>query len=149
LSDVFLIRNVLKKGDDLLSLFFNFALKYAIRNVQINQDNLKLKDTHNLVVYADDINILSGFLHTMNKNTEALVVASKKTGLQVNADKTKYFVRSRGQNAGRIHIITTDNNSFECVEDLKCLANTLKNQNSIRQESKSKLKSRNAYYRSV
>jgi len=48
---MFLIRNVLKKGDALLPIFSNFALQYAIRNVQINPDNLKLNGTHNLVVY--------------------------------------------------------------------------------------------------
>ena len=36
LSDVFPIRNGLTQGDVLLSLFFNFALKYAIRRVQLN-----------------------------------------------------------------------------------------------------------------
>jgi len=92
---------------------------------------------------------MSGILYTLNKNTEALVVASKETGLQANADKTKHFVRSRDQNAGRIHIITTDNNSFECVEDFKFWGNTLTNQNSIRQGSKSKLQSENAYNSSV
>jgi hypothetical protein len=103
-----LIKNVLKKRDVLLALIFNFALQYAIRNVQINQDVLKLNGTHNLVVYADDINTLSGMLRTMKRNAEALVVAIKETGLQVNADKTKYLLMSRDQNARRIHITTTD-----------------------------------------
>jgi len=64
---MFLIWNVLKKGDALLPLFFKFALQYAIRKVQINPDNFKLNGTFNLVVYADDINILSGILHTIKK----------------------------------------------------------------------------------
>ena len=91
---MFLTKNVLKKGAALLPLLFNFALQYAITNVQIDQGSFKLNITRNLVVYADDINIVSGILCTMKKNTEALVVASKKTGLQANADKTKYLVRS-------------------------------------------------------
>jgi hypothetical protein len=72
----------------------------------------------------------------MKKNTEALVDNSKETGLRVNADKTEYMVRSRDQNAGRSHIITTDNNSFECVEHFKFWGTTLANQNSIREENK-------------
>ena len=51
--------------------------------------------------------------HTMNKNAEALVVASKECGLEVNFDKTKYMVKSRGQIAGRSHNIKIDNSSFE------------------------------------
>ena len=51
--------------------------------------------------HANDANILGRSVHTIKKNTEALVIASKKTGLEVNADKTKYVVMSRDQNAGR------------------------------------------------
>jgi hypothetical protein len=44
--------------------------------------------------HADDDNILSSSVHTRKKHTEALVVASKEIGLEVNADKTKYIVMS-------------------------------------------------------
>jgi hypothetical protein len=49
---------------------------------------------HMFVVYADDVNILGGSVNTIKKNTDAVVVASKGFGLQVNADKTKYMVMS-------------------------------------------------------
>jgi hypothetical protein len=48
---------------------------------------LKLNGTHQLLVYAGDVKILGGSVHTTKKNTDALVVASKETGLEVNADK--------------------------------------------------------------
>jgi len=59
------------------------------------------------------------------QNTEALVVASKETGLVVNAEKTKYIFMSRDQNAGGSHIVKNDNSSFVRVEHFVCLGITL------------------------
>ena len=94
LSDMFPIRNGLKQGDASSPLLFNFALEYAIKKVQVIQDGLKLNGTHQLLVYADDVNILGGSVHTLKENADALVVASKEIGLEVNTDKTKYMVMS-------------------------------------------------------
>jgi hypothetical protein len=60
---------------------------------------------------------LGGSVHTVKENAEAVVVASKEIGLDVNADKTKYMVMSRDQNVGRSHIVKTDNSSIGRVED--------------------------------
>ena len=144
LSDMFPIRNGLKQGDALSSLLFNFALDYAIRRVQVNQDGFKLNGTHQLLAYADDVNILGGSVHTVEENAEALVVATKETGLEVNADETRYMIMSRDQNAGRSHIM-----KIERVEEFKYLGTTLINQNSIQEEIKSRLKLGNACYYSV
>jgi hypothetical protein len=84
LSDIFPIRNDLKQGDALSPLLFNFALEYAIRSVQVNQDGLKLNGTHQLLAYADGVNILGGSAHKVKENAEVLVVATKEIGLEVN-----------------------------------------------------------------
>jgi retron-type reverse transcriptase len=65
LSDVFPNRNGLKKGDVLKPLLFNFSLQYAIKKIRVNQNRLKLNGTQQLLVYADDVNILCGSVHTV------------------------------------------------------------------------------------
>ena len=89
---MFPIRNGLKQGDALSPLLFNSALEYSIRRGLVNRDGLKLNGTHQLLVYADDVNILGGTIHTIKENAEALILANKETGLEVNADNTKQLV---------------------------------------------------------
>jgi hypothetical protein len=64
MSDMFPIRNGLKQGDTLSPLLFYFALEYTIRRFQVIQDGLKLNTTHQLLVYADDVNTFGGNVHT-------------------------------------------------------------------------------------
>jgi len=148
-SDRFPIRNGLKQGDALSPLLFNFALDYAIRRVQVNRDSLKLNGPHQLLAYADDVNTLAGSIHTLKENAEALVAATREIGLEVSADKTKYMVMSRDQNAGRIQSVRIDNSTFERVEGFKYLGTTSTNKNSAAEEIKSKLRSGNSCYHSM
>jgi len=67
---VFPIKTGLKRGDNLPVLLFNFALEFAIRRVQVNQDGLKLSGTRQLLIYADDVNILGESVHTTQENAE-------------------------------------------------------------------------------
>jgi hypothetical protein len=108
---------------------------------------LKLNGTNQLLVYADDVNILGGSIHTIQEKAEAL--ASKKIGLEVNADKNKCTVMSRDLNAGHSHSMKSDNSSFERVDELKYLGTTFTNQNSIQEDIKLRLKSGNACYHSL
>jgi len=96
--------------------------------------------------FADDVCILGGSVHTINKNAEALMLASKEIGLEVNSDKTKYMVMSPDQSAGRSHNIKSDNSSFERVGQLQYLGKTLI---STEEEIKRRLKSVNACYHPV
>jgi len=112
-SDMFPTRNGFKHRDALSSLLSNFALKRVVRRVQVNQDALKLNGTHQLLVYADDVNILGGSLCTVKKNTKPSLVASMQNGLQANGAKIKYLIIFSDLNGGKCHDINLDNASFE------------------------------------
>jgi hypothetical protein len=73
LSDKFPIQNGVKQGDALLPLFFNFALEYAIRKIKEKQVSLELNGTHQLLVCADDINLLGDGINTIKENAETLI----------------------------------------------------------------------------
>jgi hypothetical protein len=60
------------KNYDSAPLLFNSVLKYAIRKVQETQVRLKLNGTHQLLAYADDVNLLGDNIYTIKKNTQKL-----------------------------------------------------------------------------
>jgi hypothetical protein len=97
--------------------------------------------------YVNAVNILGENIDTRQKNTKALLDASKEVGLEVNPEKTKYMLVSRCQKAGQRQSIKIGNRSFESVAKFKYLGTTLTDQNCIREEIKKN--SGNACYHSV
>jgi hypothetical protein len=70
---------------------------------------LKLNGTHQLLAYADDVNLLGDNIDTIKKNTETLTDANKEVDLEINAEKSKYMLLSHYQNAGQYRDIEIAN----------------------------------------
>jgi hypothetical protein len=107
-------------GDALLPLLFNFALEYSVRKAQEKQMGLKLNVTHQLLVYAV-VNLLGGNIHTIKKNTETSIDASKEVRLEVCKEKTRYMLLSHHQNARQNHVMKMDNRSIRNVAQFRYL----------------------------
>jgi hypothetical protein len=88
---------------------------------------LKLNGTHQLLAYADDVNLLRDniYVDTIKKSTETLIYAIKKFGLETNVEKTKCILLSRHQNVGQNRDIKIANRSFENASQFKYLGMTV------------------------
>jgi hypothetical protein len=106
-----------------------------------NQVGLKLNGTHQLLSYADDVNLLEDNINTVNKDTESLIDASKEVGPEVNVQKTKYALVSCHENADQ-----NLNRSFENVSQFKDLGTTVTHQILIQKEIKKRLNSGSVCY---
>jgi hypothetical protein len=82
---------------------------------------LKLNGTHQLLAYANDVNLLGDNTDTIQRNTETLIDASEEVGLEINIENTKYMLISRHQNVGQNRDIKIENRSFENVSQFKYL----------------------------
>jgi hypothetical protein len=95
---------------------------------------MKLNGTHQLLAYADDVNLLEDNIDNIKKNTETLIDASKEVGLEINVEKIKYMLLSHQQNVGQNRDIKIANRLFENVLHFKYLGTTVTNQNLIHEE---------------
>jgi hypothetical protein len=90
-----------------------------------------LNGTHQLLPYADNVNLLRYIIAAINKNMGTIIDAGKEVSMEIIVEKTKYMLVSRHKNVGQNQGIKIANRSFENVSQFKYLGTALTNQNLI------------------
>jgi hypothetical protein len=98
LCDTFPIQNDLKQGD-VIVIAFQFIFRICHQKGPKYQEGFQLNGTHQLLIFADDGNILCQNINTIKENKEALLQSSMEVGLEVSREKIKYVIVPYQQNA--------------------------------------------------
>ena len=114
-------------------MLYNFSVEFEANRIHLKQEASKSNGTNKLLFYADDVNILCGSVHAIEKNPNTWIAANNETGLKFMAGKTKYISTSRNKKWGWSHNTEIDNSYFTWVEDFKYLVTQLKNQYYIKE----------------
>ncbi|KAJ4428541.1 hypothetical protein ANN_24585 [Periplaneta americana] len=122
------------------------SVKSEVHCVSEGCGGLELNGLHQLLVYADEVNMLAENTRTIRENTGILLEASKAIGLEVNPEKTKYMIMSRDQNVVRNRNIKIGDLTFEEVEKFIYLGVIVTNINDTREEIKRRINMVNACY---
>ena len=126
-------------------LLFNFVPEYAIKSLE-EKEGLHLSGINKLLVYADDVVLLGDNEEILRANMHTLLSNTKKLGLKVNINKTKYMVTDRYSLYNGNGQLMKNEGNFEEVGEFKYLGTIITNRNEMHKEIKHRLNSGNTCY---
>lgn len=148
-SETLRIDRGVRQGDGLAPTLFNLVLEAVMRRANIRRNATLLHHSYQILGYADDLDIAGRSLKAVKETFEAIEVKAKKVGLEVNAEKTKFMVVSRYQNAGKNigKTLNLGQYSFEVVKEFTYLGSVISSENNESLEiGKRIVKANRAYF---
>jgi predicted transcriptional regulator len=125
----------LKQGDGLYTMLFNMCLEKTMRNIQMNPGGTILNRTLLLLAYADDLALIGRYNESIDKVMTQIQEPLEELGLQINTEKTKYIITSRGKNTGTM-TIKPGGKMIERVDKFQCLYCILTDDNRVEEDIK-------------
>lgn len=147
LSEDFEVKTGVKQGDSLSPVLFNIVINRIIQKVKLLQIGAQLESKINIVAYADDIALLADSENDLKLLTAQLIKATNGTGLQLNTDKTMYFILSRYPSNN--NVLQINNTAFTKTNEFNYLGTIVTSDNSIKIEIESRIQKANKCYYSL
>lgn len=132
-SDTFETSAGLKQGDAIAPLLFNIVLEMILRKANINIERNIIRNTSQILAYADDIAILTRDLEEMRTIFSNIEQVALKAGLQINEKKTKIMVVDR-RTPYTNESVEIQSHIFEVVQDFVYLGSLINPQNNCSME---------------
>ncbi|KAL4082900.1 hypothetical protein QTP88_029554 [Uroleucon formosanum] len=133
LSKTVQVTTGLRQGDAISPVLFNIVLEKVVREAALDKEGVKLGENNiGILAYADDIVLMADSKDKLKEQSKQLINATKRVGLEINAEKTEYMVVQRHEQIGcRNEVLEVENYKFKRVQQFKYLGTLITQQNEI------------------
>jgi len=148
LSTATQVKTGLRQGDALSPILFNLTLEKVVQSTSFEHGDVKIGETKiSLLAYADDLVLLAENKEDIIEQTQELLEAAKRVGLEINVKKTKYMIAQRSVLPEDVHThLEVGAYKFNRVQKFQYLGTLITQNNEIQEEIKARIHAVNRCY---
>ena len=134
-SEPFITTKGFRQGDGLSFDLFNICFEMIIRAANIDTTGTTYNKALRILGYADDLDIITRNIRSLDTAVDNIVSATDDTGLQLNISKTKYMFSTKNKSQSQPTCsLTLGSRKFEVVKEFICLGTQITADNNISEE---------------